>query len=130
MFKHRTLNSVDKRKYSSGAEKRKRRSAVEDAGDSLQLQKLTTFFSPETMTVTPISPTTAGECSQSETASVARPAPALLAPTTIESEVLGNIVISAASATTCVKEDVTSVSSDPARKLYGDQRLSKTWVIF
>jgi len=33
---------MDKRKYNSGAEKRKRRSAVEDAGASLQ--KLTTFL--------------------------------------------------------------------------------------
>ena len=97
---------MDKRKYNSGAEKRKRRSAVEDAGASLQLQKLTTFFSPDTTTTTvmPISPTTAGECSESQTAGVARPAPALFAPITIESEVglLGNILINAASATTCV----------------------------
>ena len=68
--------------------------------------------------MTTISPTTAGECSQSETASVARPAPA---PITIESEVLGNIVISKASATTCVNEDVTSVSSDPANWVVTDE---------
>jgi len=38
-----------------------------------------------------------------------------------ESEVLGNIVISAASATTCVNEDVTSVSSDPANWVVTDE---------
>ena len=109
---------MDKMKYNSGTEKRKRRSAVEDAGASLQ--KLTTFFSPETTTtVTPISPTTAEECSEFQTEGVARPAPALLAPITIESEVLGNILINAA--TTCVNEDVTNVSSDPANWVVTDE---------
>ena len=71
--------------------------------------------------MTPISLTTAGECSESQTAGVAQPAPALLAPIIIESEVLRNILISAASATTCVNEDVTSVSSDPNNWVVTDE---------